>query len=57
MIRGEDGTLYENGTFYLSINLPDQYPMLPPVINFVTKIMHPNIGIDGKISIDILRDK
>ena len=57
-IIGPVDTPYENGTYFLNIQLPDKYPFMPPKINFTTKIWHPNISsVTGFICLDILKDK
>jgi len=37
-------TDYVDGTFRLELFLPEEYPMAPPKVRFLTKIYHPNIG-------------
>lgn len=32
------------GVFKLELFLPEEYPMNPPKVRFLTKIYHPNIG-------------
>ena len=32
------------GVFKLELFLPEEYPMAPPKVRFLTKIYHPNIG-------------
>lgn len=54
-ISGPSESPYEGGIFYLDINLPDSYPIKPPVISFKTKIFHPNISSSGAICLDILK--
>ena len=32
------------GSFKLELFLPEDYPMAPPRVRFLTRIYHPNIG-------------
>ncbi|EME29123.1 Ubiquitin-conjugating enzyme E2 N [Galdieria sulphuraria] len=57
IIQGPDSSPYEGGTFKLELFLPDDYPMAPPKVRFLTKIFHPNIDRLGRICLDILKDK
>jgi ubiquitin-protein ligase len=36
----------QDGVFKLELFLPEEYPMAPPKVRFLTKIYHPNIGAD-----------
>jgi ubiquitin-conjugating enzyme E2 N len=36
---------YKGGQFKLELFLPEEYPMAPPKVRFLTKIYHPNIGV------------
>ncbi|MCJ1413732.1 hypothetical protein MMC32_000056 [Xylographa parallela] len=56
-IYGPQGTPYEGGIFYLSIELPHDYAHKPPKIRFLTKVFHPNIDADGHICLDILHER
>ncbi|KAK4527674.1 hypothetical protein GAYE_SCF42G5599 [Galdieria yellowstonensis] len=57
IIQGPDSSPYEGGTFKLELFLPEDYPMAPPKVRFLTKIYHPNIDRLGRICLDILKDK
>jgi len=41
---GPKNSPYENGEYVVSIELPGQYPQVPPIANFITPIFHPNIA-------------
>lgn len=34
-----------------------KYPEYPPLISFKTKILHPNISVNGAVCVDVLSDK
>ncbi|KAG8405646.1 Ubiquitin-conjugating enzyme 13 [Metarhizium acridum] len=44
------------GIFKLELFLPDDYPMTPPKIRFLTKIFHPNVDKLGRICLDVLKN-
>ncbi|KAH8065952.1 hypothetical protein JL722_343 [Aureococcus anophagefferens] len=46
-----------SGIFKLELFLPEDYPMAPPKVRFLTKIFHPNVDKLGRICLDILKDK
>ena len=43
LIKGPEDTPFAGGTFRLGIQIPDDYPMVPPKVDFLTPIYHPNI--------------
>lgn len=57
-IKGPQGTPYESGKFVIDINLPADYPFVPPKMKFDTQIWHPNISSQsGAICLDILKNE
>lgn len=57
LILGPQQSPYEGGCYKLELFLPEEYPMAPPKVRFLTKIYHPNIDKLGRICLDILKDK
>lgn len=57
VIAGPSQSAYEGGIFDLELFLPEEYPMAPPKVRFLTRIYHPNIDKIGRICLDILKDK
>ncbi|XP_034140979.1 ubiquitin-conjugating enzyme E2 D2-like, partial [Drosophila guanche] len=53
-ILGPSNSPYEGGHFKLDILFPDNYPYVPPHVQFTTQIYHCNITSGGHICLDIL---
>jgi ubiquitin-conjugating enzyme E2 A len=57
IICGPEESVYESGAFQLQLLFPDDYPLRPPQVRFITKVFHPNVWWDnGLICVDILKD-
>ncbi|EGB09515.1 hypothetical protein AURANDRAFT_7935, partial [Aureococcus anophagefferens] len=54
LISGPTESPYDGA---LELFLPEDYPMAPPKVRFLTKIFHPNVDKLGRICLDILKDK
>lgn len=57
MIHGPPQSCFEGGFFHLELFLPEDYPMVPPKVRFITRIYHPNVDKLGRICLDIIKDK
>mmetsp|Transcript_104628 Transcript_104628/g.337351 ORF Transcript_104628/g.337351 Transcript_104628/m.337351 type:complete len:176 (+) Transcript_104628:58-585(+) len=55
LIAGPVHSAYCGGVFRLGVQVPDDYPLSPPQMKFLTRIWHPNVSTDGTICLDTLR--
>lgn len=53
-IEGPTDTDYVGGIFALSMKFPQDYPMNPPAVVFLSDFWHPNVYPDGRVCISIL---
>ena len=51
IIQGPDDTPFENGVFEASLEFPPDYPLSPPKMKFITRILHPNGNNISNISL------
>jgi ubiquitin-conjugating enzyme E2 G2 len=54
IFRGPEGTPFEDGIFVAHLSFPNDYPLSPPTMRFVSELFHPNIYSDGRVCISIL---
>ena len=50
IVNGPKDTPFESGKFKMELFLPEDYPMTPPKLRFITKIYHPNIDQLGEFN-------
>lgn len=53
-LLGPDQTPYEGGCFRAQFTFPDEFPMKPPALKFISDFWHPNVYPDGNVCISIL---
>ncbi|RKU49630.1 NEDD8-conjugating protein ubc12 [Coniochaeta pulveracea] len=51
-----DEGMYKGGHFSFTFNLSSNYPHEPPKVLCQQKIYHPNIDLEGKVCLNILRE-
>eukprot|EP00455_Lapot_gusevi_P049547 TRINITY_DN7041_c0_g3_i7.p1 TRINITY_DN7041_c0_g3~~TRINITY_DN7041_c0_g3_i7.p1 ORF type:complete len:193 (+),score=40.49 TRINITY_DN7041_c0_g3_i7:81-659(+) len=57
-LTGPADTPYAGGLFVVDIQIPENYPFVPPKMRFDTKVWHPNVSsANGAICLDILKNE
>jgi ubiquitin-protein ligase len=57
MMVGPSCTPYEDGLFFFEIQLPNDYPVTPPRVHFLSFCsdrLNPNLYEDGKVCVSLL---
>ncbi|KAI1500808.1 NEDD8-conjugating enzyme UBC12 [Biscogniauxia marginata] len=54
-IKPDEG-VYHGGKFTFTFNMNQNYPHEPPKVRCQQKIYHPNIDLEGKVCLNILRE-
>ena len=55
IITGPKCSDYESCKYLLLIIYPFEYPFAPPIIKFISPILHPNVNESGEICLNILK--
>ena len=51
-----DSGYWAGATYHFTFSIPPHYPHSPPKVECQTKIYHPNIDLQGKVCLNVLRE-
>lgn len=54
LITGPEDSPFEDGVFVAELVFPQDYPLSPPKMKFISDMFHPNVYPDGRVCISIL---
>jgi ubiquitin-conjugating enzyme E2 G2 len=54
LITGPEDSSFEGGVFVTELVFPQDYPLSPPKMKFISEMFHPNVYPDGRVCISIL---
>jgi ubiquitin-conjugating enzyme E2 A len=55
ILFGTEGSVWEGGTFHLTVEFVGNYPLQPPLVRFEPLISHPMLYPDGSICLNLLK--
>jgi ubiquitin-protein ligase len=53
-IKGVDETPYEKRWWYIFVTFPDSYPVMPPIIRFISVPYHMNVSEEGRVCLNMI---
>ena len=56
VIFGPQNTPFEDGIFKVTIQFCNEYPYIPPQVQFLSRIFHPNVYPDGSLCPEVLQN-
>jgi ubiquitin-conjugating enzyme E2 D/E len=53
-VKGCDDSPYEGKWWYIYVTFPDEYPVRPPILRFVSVPYHMNVSSEGRICLNVI---